>query len=276
METKILSDYSDSSIAFHHAVSENPIDYKFNLHSHTVCEITFILSGDVSWVIEGKTYKIKKNDLVILRPEVVHGVRLHSAQVYDRYNIEFNDKLIADRALDDIPREIEVLNFSANTYVTDLFKKLDFYSKHFCGERARILISGIIEELVFNLTLQTKESTVVDSSLLSPMLNRALEYIDANYTACIGVEDLCRELYVSKSHIHSLFATHLRTSPKKYINIKRLAYAQRLIKMGKKPYAIYADCGFSDYASFYRNYKKHFGYAPSCEEETDLKIEIMT
>lgn len=276
METKILSKYSDSSMAFHHAVSENPVDYQFNLHSHNVCEITFIVSGDVSWVIEGKTYKIRKNDLVILRPEVVHGVRLNGTEVYDRYNIEFDDKLMADNALDDVPREIKVLNFSANTYVTDLFKKLDFYSKHFSGERAKILISGIIEELALNLTLQAKKSTEGDSALLSPMLNRALEYIDANYTKCISIEDMCRELYVSKSYIHSLFAVHLRTSPKKYLNIKRLTYAQRLIKMGKKPYAIYGECGFSDYASFYRNYKKHFGYAPSCEEETDLQIELIT
>ena len=105
---------------------------------------------------------------------------------------------------------------------------------------------------------------------------RALDYIDKSYTECIGVRDMCRELYVSKSHIHALFSEHLRISPKKYLNLKRLAYAQRLIRMGQKPYAVYRECGFSDYASFYRNYKTHFGYAPSFEAESNMQIEIVT
>ena len=276
METTVLSKYFDSSAAFTHAISENPSDDSFYLHSHNVCEITYIVSGDVSWVIEGRTYKMRKNDIAILRPNVVHGVHINSAEPYERYNVSFNDKIMADNALEDIPSEIKVLNLSSNTYVTDLFKKLDFYSKNFSGERERILISNIIEELVFNLTLQTSGKTDENSTLINPVLTRVLEYIDENYTECVGVEDMCRELYVSKSHIHALFSEHLRISPKKYLNLKRLAYAQRLIRMGKKPYAIYHQCGFSDYASFYRNYKNHFGHSPSCELESNVQIEIMT
>ena len=276
METNVLSSYSDSSMAFNHTISEKPDDSDFFLHSHNTCELTFIVSGEVSWVIEGKTYKMRKNDLAILRPSVVHGVHVNGAEVYERYNVNFNGKEIADNAVEEIPREIEVISLSSSTHITDLFKKLDFYSRSFNGERRRMLISNIIEELIFNLTLQAKGKTDENSTLISPVLTRALEYIDENYTECIGIEDICRALYVSKSHIHSLFTKHLRTSPKKYLNLKRLAYAQMLIRMGKKPYSIYQQCGFSDYASFYRNYKKHFGYAPSCELESNTKIKIIT
>ncbi len=271
METKVLSAYSDSGIGYNHTLSEKPDDCDFRLHSHDVCEFTFVLSGEVSWVIEGRNYKIRKNDLIILRPNVVHGVHVHGDEVYERYNIVFDDKVMADNALNDIPSAIEVVNFSSNTYVTDLFKKLDFYVKSFSGERARMLISNIVEELVFNLTLQTSGKADGNITLLNPILSRALEYIDERYTECISVEDICRELYISKSHLHSLFIQHLNISPKKYVNLKRLAYAQRLIRSGKKPYAVYQECGFSDYASFYRNYKNHFGYIPSYE----LKNEIL-
>lgn len=272
METTVLSAYSDSNVAFTHLISEKPSDDSFRLHSHNVCEITYIVSGEVSWVIEGRSYMIRKNDLVILRPNLVHGVHIHGVEIYERYNVSFDDKSITDNALEDVPHEIEVLNFSSNTYVTDLFKKLAFYNKSFSGERKRILISHIIEELVFNLTLQTSGKSDESSMHINPVLARALKYMDENYTKCVGVEDMCRELYISKSHIHALFSEHLRISPKKYLNLKRLAHAQRLIRVGKKPYAIYRECGFSDYASFYRNYKIHFGYAPSFELERNMQI----
>ncbi len=276
MDITLLASYSDSKVAFTHTITEKPDDDSFNLHSHNVCEITYIVSGDVSWVIEGRTYKMRKNSIAILRPNVVHGVHINGDEVYERYNVNFNEKTMADNAFEDIPREIEVLNFPSNTYFTDLFKKLDFYSKNFSGERERILISNIIEELIFNLTLQTNGKTDGSVTVLNPVLTRALEYIDENFTECIGVEDICRELYVSKSHIHTLFSEYLRISPKKYLNLKRLAYAQRLIRTGKKPYDVYQKCGFSDYASFYRNYKKHFGYSPSSELESNTQIEIIT
>lgn len=275
MGTEGISSYASSDVAFHHVVTEELND-KFYMHSHNVCEMTFLISGDVSWVIEGKTYKMRKNDLVILRPNVVHGVHVHSDEPYERYNISFNDKILADNALDDIDKKIEVVNLSSNTHITDLFEKLDFYSKAFQGERAKILISNIVEELVFNLTLQASGKSDENITLFNPMLSRALEYIDTNYTECIDLDDICRELYISKSYLHSLFSEHLRLSPKKYVNLKRLAYAQHLIRKGKKPYDMYQKCGFSDYSSFYRNYKNHFGNAPSYDLKNDTRIEILT
>ena len=59
----------------------------------------------------------------------------------------------------------------------------------------------------------------------------------------------------------------MQITPKKYINIRRLAKAQKLIRLGEKPSSIFLSCGFCDYATFFRNYTSYFGYTPSQENE---------
>ena len=68
---------------------------------------------------------------------------------------------------------------------------------------------------------------------------------------------------------------YMKISPKKFINMKRLSKAQKLISEGQKPTAIYSECGFTDYGTFFRNYTNHFGYTPSQKDEiaTERKIE---
>ncbi|MBE7034478.1 MAG: helix-turn-helix domain-containing protein, partial [Ruminococcaceae bacterium] len=71
-----------------------------------------------------------------------------------------------------------------------------------------------------------------------------------------------------------LFSEHLEITPKKYINTKRLILAQKKIRQGEKPTQIYPKCGFSEYSTFWREYKNYFGYSPS--EEADREIVLKT
>ncbi|MBP3913408.1 MAG: AraC family transcriptional regulator [Lachnospiraceae bacterium] len=57
------------------------------------------------------------------------------------------------------------------------------------------------------------------------------------------------------------------TSVWKYISIKRLLAAHaRILRGDSVSEAAYA-CGFGDYSSFFRMYKKHFGRAPSIDKK---------
>ena len=64
-------------------------------------------------------------------------------------------------------------------------------------------------------------------------------------------------------------------TPAKYILSKRMLKAQKMIHRGEKPTAVYIKCGFDDYATFFRNYKKYFGYPPSAAAEIEITREII-
>ena len=271
---KQFSHYKDTSIFYNHTLFDSPSDHNFELHTHDICELLFLKSGDVSGVIGGKTYKLQKNNLIIFRPQVTHRIHIDSQIPYERFNILFDEKIIANKAFEKIPKDLDIINYSTNNYIIDIFKKLDFYCHHFYGNDLKKLTTNLIEEIIFNLTLVTTNNLNLDLISINPLINQAVEYIDKNFTKQITIDDVSNELYISKSYLHQLFINNFEISPKKYINSKRLAKAQNMIRMGIKPYNAYLRCGFSDYATFYRNYKQHFGHTPSEELNTKLEREI--
>ncbi len=274
MPYSVISSYKDKKILYNHILWKNPDNTTFDFHTHDICEIIFLKKGDVSGKIGGKTYKLKKNNLIIFRPMVVHGIFIDSNQDYERYNILFDEKIMANKVFERFPKDLDIINFEGNNYIIDIFKKLDYYYSNFEGNNLKRLISNLIEELIFNLALVPYNKLNAELISSNPLMNRAIEYIQNNYTTQITVEQICKELYVSKSHLHHLFIDNINMSPKKYINLQRLAKAQRLIRTGIKPYEAYLLCGFTDYATFYRNYKNHFGHIPSLELETEIVREI--
>jgi AraC-like DNA-binding protein len=84
-----------------------------------------------------------------------------------------------------------------------------------------------------------------------------------------GLDEICNELFITKSHLHHLFMEQMGVSPKKYVMEKRLELAHRELTLGAKATEIYAACGFADYSSFFRAYKKHFGHSPAQTPKTD-------
>ena len=81
---------------------------------------------------------------------------------------------------------------------------------------------------------------------------------------------------MSKSHLHHLFSEHLMVTPQKYILSKKLTIAQRELRLGRKPTDVYTDCGFADYTTFFRAYKKFFGHSPSTEINMDIIRKIQS
>ena len=60
-----------------------------------------------------------------------------------------------------------------------------------------------------------------------------------------------------------MFSKYINKTPLAYLNERRLYYANKKIAAGAKLSAIFRECGFDDYTSFFRAYKRLYGHAPS-------------
>ena len=238
-----------------------------HFHVHDVCELILVKTGSVSAMIGDQLYKLGKNSLIIFRANVPHRMRFEGNGDYERYDILFDETVLANRVFDRIPKNLCYIDCNGNGSILSLFEKLDFYCEHFHGDDLALLLKNTIEEIVFQIHLIPPDD--FDGELLSihPTLKEALQYINRHYCEQITIDDMSRHLCVNKSHLHHLFTQFLQITPKKYINIRRLAKAQKLIRMGEKPSSIFPACGFCDYATFFRNYTSYFGYTPSQENE---------
>jgi len=67
---------------------------------------------------------------------------------------------------------------------------------------------------------------------------------------------------VSKYHLSHEFSSIVGTSVYRYIMLKRLLIAKQMLSSGISPGAVCINCGFGDYANFFRAFKAQYGISP--------------
>lgn len=271
---KIKSEYYGDTVTYNHLVCVNPLEHNFPVHTHGVCELIFLKSGNVSGIINAKTYQLAKNCLMIFRPHVPHRIQINDNTEYERYDILFDESVLANQIFFKLPKDLDLVNCNGNNFVIDLFKKLDYYYEHFDGNNLGLLVTNLVEELLFHVTIMSQDEFNSNLIATNPMINNAIKYINTHYTEQISIEDVSKHLCITKSYLHHLFMQNLQISPKKYINMKRLFQAQKLIRMGEHPSNVYLACGFNDYSTFFRNYHLYLGHNPSQENEVAIEKKI--
>ena len=270
-----FSAFSTEDIEFNHELySYAKLD--FPAHSHDVCELLFLLKGDMLYMVEGKVYHLPRYSLVISRASALHSIKSNAPTEYERYNILFDEKKIGSHFFEKIPQNMDVVNFRGNELVCNLLRKFDYYSENFQGDSLKKLLMNLTEEILGNILLSSRESTQSSICSSNPIINQALSYIHDNISAPLDIDSVCRELYITKSHLHHLFIKHLEITPKKYILSRKLLMAQRDLRSGSKPTDVCLNYGFCDYSTFYRHYKQYFGHTPSEEIHSKIVREIIS
>lgn len=261
----MLKDYSyeGKNLYFKHEISHSIKKDAYSMHSHNMYELLYFVSGDATHVIEDRKYKLKHGDLVIIRPSKYHYIQIDSTCDYERYDVLFSAKgKHIDNAdlLNAIP---EIINLEEYSIATDIIKKTDFYFKHFSGEDFEKILTLLLKELFFLLSVTPATERTDAPKVTSPTISKALTYINDNLTELSGIDEVARSCFVSESYLFRLFKKELKETPAKYVNAKRLLLAERLMSEGQSPTEVYEKCGFDDYTTFYRNYRTFFGHSPS-------------
>jgi mannose-6-phosphate isomerase-like protein (cupin superfamily) len=81
---------------FHY--SDNPT-LKVADHNHNFFEVYFLISGNVSYMIEGKIYKLIPGDIVLINNKELHKPLIETGKLYERYIIWVDPNYI--RAISD-------------------------------------------------------------------------------------------------------------------------------------------------------------------------------
>lgn len=89
-----------------------------------------------------------------------------------------------------------------------------------------------------------------------------LNYINDNLHETLSIDRLAQMVYLNKYYLMHLFKEQIGYPIHRYILEKRLIYASGLIRQGIMLSEVCDSCGFGDYSSFVRAFKKKFGISP--------------
>ncbi len=263
----VITQYRSKKLIYHHTVSTAADNELFTLHTHSFPELMFFVKGKAEQMVENRVYRMRKNDLLYVKPAVHHRIEPDLSTEYERYVLMFDPDIIYGTGGEAVFETTDAINCTGGGIIPEIIKKFDYYCENFEGEDFEEIGAMLIREIFFNISkLKTPENS--PQKLVSPLLSRALEYINNNLYTVKSVSEISDSLYITESYLYSMFRQQLRTTPKKYINDKRLLAAQRAIRGGTPPTEVFQEVGFTEYSTFYRSYIKLFGTPPSRKNST--------
>ena len=125
-------------------------------------------------------------------------------------------------------------------------------------ERALVLqfLIGVRRGMEEN-RLEAIRSTACDEKVVA-----ILQYLSAHLTEELSIDELAGQFYISKYHMMRRFKAETGYTIHSYLTSKRLMLARERIAAGQPATEVCFSCGFRDYSTFARAYRKLFSEPP--------------
>lgn len=264
--------YRVSGVSVSHSATNIEPDQEFPLHMHDSYEIYCFVSGNAKYVVEGRTYLLSPGSLMMMRSAESHRVIVETGVPYERYVVNFRPETLIEKG---IPSEL-LCPFTdrelgeRNLYLPGQFQGIDplglFRQMFSCCEgdaNETVIYSYLTALLCATRSIFRNQPQLVEPKEENRVGRELLEYINEHLTEDISLSVLSEYVHMSPSQVNRVFKRVTGTSVYHYIVKKRLIAAQELIIAGEGAVSASQRCGFRDYSSFFRLYKKQMGSAPT-------------
>ncbi len=249
---------------------------KFDYHYHDFNKLIIFISGNVVYNIEGKAYELQPWDILLVPSGQVHKPLIEPITDYERIVLWINNSFLEQHS----SQNEKLLNcfFIAKndmmhvirphlTSLDSLKRTLSLLEKEIKGSdfAGAIMANSLFVQLIISINrLYIKDDEQVkkievqyDESIL-----KMVQYINSNIEKDLSIDFLSSKFFINKYYLMHKFKASTGYTIHNYINNKRLIKATELIKSGICMSEVAQLCGFNDYSSFVRAFKKHFEMSP--------------
>lgn len=241
----------------------------FELHYHDFHKVLIFLSGNVTYYIEGKTYSLSPNDIILVNAGDIHRPIVHDCSCYERIIMYLSPKLFEDEELSPLYKCFEYSKSKKSNliHITDscaaerfkmLFEALVHSS---CDKSCVNNIHQRIHVMDFLIHLNdyviSRQDVFELDYISNPKIINAINYINQHISEPLTVDAVAGELYITPSYLMHLFKRETGYTLMNYIEKKRLFIANNLLEQGlSKTEACYRS-GFKNYSAYYYARKKN-------------------
>jgi len=235
-----LTHYCNVALSRCPKIIEKEIDYY---------DFTFVFEGTMTYIIDGKTITLNKNDAIFLKPGTLRAREAGTVAVaYASFNF-----LAAPEA--EFPFESYM-----ESCITDNIKKLVhlFPGTHRAGynyaqQKCTNMLNYILFELLDRTTMRTNDAHISD----------IYDYIETHIGEKLSLTDISTHIRLSREHTSALFKKKTGKTIMEYINERKLCIAREYILSSELSLSEIAKLvGFDNYNYFSRVFKKQFEMTP--------------
>lgn len=229
------------------------------LHTHRQYEILHLISGNADLLLRGERIPLFPDALLLIPKGAEHHIHLLDPAPFTRAVINFEN--LPSEIADELFSRPRVLQIEEDQRIKRVLETMRDYSEYFDRETRTLSLALSTMELM--LLLQKSALKETPAAQYGFFMEWALRHIEKHLAEIEDIAHLCRALHISRAQLYREFNGAMGISPKQYINQKRLQAARELLLLGEEATRVAERCGWRDYSTFYRAYRREFACSPA-------------
>lgn len=237
-------------------------------HWHKSLELLMVLEGEIEITIDGATYTLGSEDIILINSNSIHEIHSESAVM-----IALQIDLARVNRFD---KNLETLVFDCNTTTCSDSAKFDgirFTIATMIRENSHnakgseyknyALSYYLVSELLARFQVPATES-IKNQQKYMVRLTRIINYIQEHYAENFSLADLAEVEGLSVPYLSNFFDKYMGIKfSQYYMNVKLEHAVSDLLSTNDSIEEIALRNGFTEYHSFVRSFKKQFNMLPS-------------
>lgn len=266
--------YLSSDFKLFHLSDDRIQDFEF--HYHDFDKIIIFIKGHVTYRIEGCAYELKPYDMVLVSHNDIHKPDIDPDSTYERmivylspdflrsYHTEEYDLSDCFQKSRELKSHVLRIHSMEKSSLFSTLTKLEYACTH--EDYAKDLYCQVVFlEFIIQLNRACLKNRV---TYLSPAtsdrrIQTVMDYVNSHLTDSLTIASISASCYISRYHLMHLFKKETGCTIGSYITEKRLLMARDLLRNGMAVADTCFFCGFQNYSTFSRAYKKYFHTPPS-------------
>ncbi len=229
-------------------------------------EIELYVDGEGESVVDNVSYPHQKGRLLFVGP----GITRYSKNKFVCYYVH----LIPDEETSLLLKSVAT-SFIVSKYklLEDAFKEVIRLSD---GEGNDLLLQSRLYELLHIIIGESKGGgqTLQIKPGGNRVIQKALSYMDENYTEEITLKEIAEYMSFSPVYFHNVFKDYMGITPHAYIEKKRIDAAKDYLLTGELSLEeIAVRCGFKSHSYFAYCFKRSEGISPTAFRKKDNKYK---
>lgn len=232
-------------------LSASMVDFRYKKHSHQEYALGVTLRGIQQYSLDGSFHSSYQNGVMLFNPE-----QPHDGMAHDKTGIDYVMLYIEPKLFSELLERKDKLRFSDPiVYDKRLEQKILNLSDAVLNEKDEALCNELLLSLADSFQPDLFENYKKDNALTI----KAKEMIHSNLENVLKLDDICKELDISKYQFIRIFKTSTGISPYQYFLNCKVENAKLIIEETKDVYSAVAGCGFVDLTHLNKHFKSTYG-----------------
>jgi AraC-like DNA-binding protein len=227
-------------------------DFTYKRHCHEEYAFGVTLRGVQQYYLDGGLKSSYPHGVMLFNPEQVHD-----GKAQDKTGLKYVMLYVEPKLFLELLEKKENIRFSSPViYDYKLEQSIVSLSNAILNASDESLCSELLLSLANNFAEVDLNTAYKKDDMLT---KKAKEMIYYSLEDVLRLNDICKELNISKFKFIRLFKANTGLSPYQYFLNCKISLAKRLIEKNRDVYSAVSDCGFVDLTHLNRHFKSIYG-----------------